>query len=41
MVSKLKYGDKEIKESRIKNLKPNELVLHVTNFKQDEVSYNC
>jgi uncharacterized cupredoxin-like copper-binding protein len=25
MVSKIKVGDKEIKESRIKNLKPNEM----------------
>jgi hypothetical protein len=25
MVSKVKGGDKEIKESRIKNLKPNEI----------------
>jgi uncharacterized cupredoxin-like copper-binding protein len=39
MVSKVKVGDKEIKESRIKNLKPNEIgFLHVTNFKQDGVA---
>ncbi|WP_158980801.1 MULTISPECIES: M1 family metallopeptidase [unclassified Flavobacterium] len=38
MVSKVKVGDKEIKESRIKNLKPNEIgFLHVTNFKQDGI----
>ncbi len=39
MVSKVKVGDKEVKESRIKNLKPNEIgFLHVTNFKQDGVA---
>ncbi len=39
MVSKVKVGDKEIKESRIKNLKTNEIgFLHVTNFKQDGVT---
>ncbi len=36
MVHKIKVGDTEVKESRIKNLKPNEIgFLHVTNFKQD------
>ena len=36
MVSKIKVGDKEIKESRIKNLKPNEIgYLRIANFKQD------
>lgn len=38
MVNKIKIGDKEIKESRIKNLKPNEIgFLHISNFKQDGV----
>ena len=36
MVRKIKVGETEVKESRIKNLKPNEIgFLHVTNFKQD------
>jgi len=36
MVHKIKVGDTEVKESRIKNLKPNEMgYLHVSNFKQD------
>ena len=36
MVNKIKDGDKEIKESRIKNLKPNEIgYLNISNFKQD------
>ena len=36
MVHKIKVGETEVKESRIKNLKPNEIgFLHVTNFKQD------
>lgn len=36
MVHKIKVGDTEVKESRIKNLKPNEIgYLHVSNFKQD------
>ena len=36
MVSKTKVGDKEVKESRIKNLKPNEIgYLRISNFKQD------
>ena len=38
MVTKVKVGDKEVKESRIKSLKPNEIgFLHVFNFKQDGV----
>ena len=38
MVTKTKIGDKEVKESRIKTLKPNEIgFLHVSNFKQDGV----
>ena len=38
MVTKVKVGDKEVKESRIKSLKPNEIgFLHVSNFKQDGV----
>ena len=38
MITKIKVGEKEIKESRIKNLKPNEIgFLHVSNFKQDGV----
>jgi len=38
MVTKIKVGDKEVKESRIKSLKPNEIgFLHVSNFKQDGV----
>ena len=33
---KVKVGDKEVKESRIKNLKPNEIgYLRISNFKQD------
>ena len=36
MVHKIKVGDTEVKESRIKTLKPNEIgYLHVSNFKQD------
>ncbi len=36
MTHKIKVGETEIKESRIKNLKPNEIgYLHVSNFKQD------
>jgi uncharacterized cupredoxin-like copper-binding protein len=39
MVTKTKVGDKEIKESRIAKLQPNEIgYLHVSNFKQDGVS---
>ena len=38
MVTKIKVGDKEIKESRIAKLKPNEIgYLHVSNFKQDGI----
>jgi hypothetical protein len=36
MVRKIKVGETEVKESRIKTLKPNEMgYLHVSNFKQD------
>jgi hypothetical protein len=36
MVRKIKIGDTEVKESRIKTLKPNEIgYLHISNFKQD------
>ncbi len=36
MVTKTKVGDKEIKESRIAKLQPNEIgYLHISNFKQD------
>jgi Peptidase family M1 domain len=36
MVRKIKVGETEVKESRIKNLKPNEIgYLHIANFKQD------
>ena len=36
MVRKIKVGETEVKESRIKTLLPNEIgYLHVTNFKQD------
>lgn len=36
MVTKIKVDDKDVKESRIKNLKPNEIgFLKITNFKQD------
>ena len=36
MVTKTKVGDTEVKESRIKKLKPNEIgYLNVTNFRQD------
>lgn len=36
MVRKIKVGDTEVKESRIKTLKPNEIgYLHIANFKQD------
>jgi uncharacterized cupredoxin-like copper-binding protein len=39
MVTKIKVGDKEIKESRIKNLKPNEIgYLRISNFMQDGVA---
>ena len=39
MVTKTKVGDKEIKESRIAKLQPNEIgYLHVSNFMQDGVS---
>ena len=38
MINKIKVGDKEIKESRIKTLKPNEIgYLKVSNFKQDGI----
>jgi hypothetical protein len=38
MVTKIKVGDKDVKESRIKTLKPNEIgFLRVSNFKQDGV----
>jgi len=36
MVNKIKVGDKEVNESRIKTLKPNEIgYLRISNFKQD------
>ncbi len=39
MVNKMKVGDKEINESRIKNLKPDEIgYLNISNFKQDGVA---
>ncbi len=39
MITKTKVGDKEIKESRISKLQPNEIgYLHVSNFKQDGVT---
>lgn len=39
MVTKVKVGDKEVKESRIAKLKPNEIgYLHVSDFKQDGVA---
>ena len=39
MVTKIKVGDTEIKESRIKNLKPNEIgYLRISNFTQDGVA---
>ena len=39
MVTKTKVGDKEIKESRIAKLQPNEIgYLHVSNFKQDGIT---
>ena len=39
MVTKTKVGDKEIKESRIAKLQPNEMgYLHISNFKQDGVT---
>jgi hypothetical protein len=39
MVTKTKVGDKEIKESRIAKLQPNEIgYLHISNFKQDGVT---
>lgn len=39
MVNKIKVDGKDVKESRIKNLKPNEIgFLTITNFKQDGVS---
>ena len=38
MVNKIKIDGKDVKESRIKNLKPNEIgFLNITNFKQDGV----
>ena len=38
MVNKIKGGDTEIKVSRLKTLKPNEIgYLNITNFKQDNV----
>ena len=38
MVNKIKVDGKDVKESRIKNLKPNEIgFLNITNFKQDGV----
>lgn len=41
MVTKIKSGDKETKESRISALKPNEIgYLYVNNLKQDGVSVN-
>ena len=42
MVNKIKVGDKEIKESRIKTLKPNEIgYLKISNFKQDGIIANA
>ena len=42
MVTKVKVGDKEVKESRIKNLKPNEIgYLRISNFKQDGAVANA
>jgi len=39
MVNKIKVGEKEVKESRIKNLKPDEIgYLSILNFKQNGVS---
>jgi len=39
MIIKTKVGDKEIKESRIAKLQPNEIgYLHVSNFKQDGIT---
>ncbi|SHF98217.1 Peptidase family M1 [Flavobacterium segetis] len=39
MVTKVKVGNQEVKESRIKNLKPNEIgYLRVSNFMQDGVA---
>lgn len=39
MVTKTKVGDKEVKESRIAKLKPNEIgYLKISNFKQDDIS---
>jgi hypothetical protein len=39
MVNKIKVGDKEIKESRVKTLKPNEIgYLKISNFKQDGIT---
>ena len=39
MVDKIKVNDKEVKESRISKLNPNEIgYLHVTNFKQDGIN---
>ena len=41
MVNKIKEGDTEIKVSRLKTLKPNEIgYLNITNFKQDNVVAN-
>jgi len=42
MVNKIKVGETEIKESRIKTLKPNEIgYLNVSNFKQDGLVANA
>ncbi len=39
MVNKIKVDDKEVKESRISKLNPNEIgYLHVTNFRQDGIN---
>ncbi|MDI1303515.1 MAG: M1 family peptidase, partial [bacterium] len=39
MVNKIKVDGKDVKESRIKNLKPNEIgFLNITNFKQEGVN---
>ncbi len=39
MVNKVKHGDTEIKESRIKTLKPDEIgYLNISNFKQDGIT---
>ncbi|WP_348812085.1 M1 family metallopeptidase [Flavobacterium maritimum] len=42
MVTKIKVGDQEVKESRIKHLQPNEIgYLRISNFKQDGVAANA